>query len=111
MKFALALSFLASSASAALTRGSRPESDRRLRINGKGKGGKGKSKTSFEPGNFDWGRLIKDKYGRRYLVANGLAGRVLAYTGEPVEFADGSSSAVNYHTRADGYVSKRTIRL
>ena len=64
MKFVLALSLLVSAS--ALRKELRRENTnnkRRLRTyNGgskSGKGGKGKD-VSFEPGNFDWGRLIKE---------------------------------------------------
>ena len=42
------------------------------------------------------------KNGNRYMVANGLTGKVLAYVGEPVMFANGTSSTMDYHARNDG---------
>lgn len=56
MKLSLALSSFLPVALAALRKESLPENKRRIRANG----GKGKKDVSFQPGNFDWGRLLKE---------------------------------------------------
>eukprot|EP00977_Amphora_coffeiformis_P003816 scaffold765_cov160-Amphora_coffeaeformis.AAC.17 len=98
MKLTLAVSFIAAASAAGVKGNLRPATRRAKKKFMKAD----KKGITYEPGNFSHGQLIKDKYGRRILTANGLTGRVLAYTNQPVQFADGSYSSANYHARADG---------
>ena len=54
---------------------------------------------SYRPGEFYDGKTSNDGM---LLLSNGLSCKRIATSGEPVRYANGGSSAVNFHRRPDG---------
>jgi len=61
-------------------------------------------KKTFHPGNFNWGKLVRDANGRRVNLSNGLMGRPIGLANRTVALLNGNST-IPMHTLADGAVT------